>query len=200
MGKGVTRSGPVLRTLGRDAAFRQPLTEGPPRGELASMSPPSTLAPVRGAFRAVARAVAPASAELDENAWLRGEAVVDESLAERSSSVRRQVVLFVHLLGVLARLRWGRGLASLPAHRVRALLSGLERSGLLLMRRGVWGVRTLAFMAVYAQAEVRTALGYRAAAAGWEARGGFQGPWPGRAGAGAPEPGILTAGEEPPHA
>lgn len=157
------------------------------------MTPPSTLAPVRGAFRAVARAVAPASAELDEGAWLRGESLVDESLADRPRSVRRQLVLFFRILGLMARLRWGRGLAALPAHRVRALLSGFERSRTLLLRRGVWGVRTLAFMAVYSHPEVRSALGYRAEAAGWGARGGSQGPWPERGGAGAPEPGILTA-------
>lgn len=167
------------------------------------MTPPSTLAPVRDAFRAVARAVAPASADLDDAAWLRGESVVDESLAHRPRSVRRQLVLFMRVLGLMARFRWGRGLARLSPERVRALLSGLERSRLLLLRRGVWGVRTLAFMAVYAQPEVRRAMGYRAVAGGWEARGGDQGPWPGRAGAGAPEAGILVADpthEERPHA
>lgn len=154
----------------------------------------STLAPVRGAFRAVVRAVAPASCTLSERAWLRGEAVVDASLARRPIGVRRQVVLFLRLLGLLSRVRWGRSLASLPAQRLQGILSRLERSRLLPLRRGVWGVRTLAFLAVYAQPEVRTALGYRAAPGGWEKWGSSQGPWPGRAGAGAPEPGILTVG------
>lgn len=159
------------------------------------MTSSSTLAPVRGAFRAVARAVVPAAADLDEGAWLRGEATVDASLAGRSGKVRRQVVLFLRWLGLLARLRRGRSLASLPAGAVRPLLAGLERSRFLLMRRGVWGVRTLAFMAVYTQPEVRDALGYRAAGRGWEARGGSQNGWPGRRGAGSPESWILTAAE-----
>jgi hypothetical protein len=161
------------------------------------MASPSTLAPVRGAFRAVARAVVPGSADHDHDTWLRGEAVVDEALAKRPGKVRRQVVLFLRVLAVLARLRWGRSLASVPAGKVRTLLAGLERSPLLLIRRGVWAVRTLAFMAVYTQPGIQTSLGYRASASGWEARGGSQGPWPGRAGAGPPEPGVLTADDDP---
>jgi hypothetical protein len=161
------------------------------------MGSPSTLGPVRGAFRAVVRAVVPASAALDERTWLRGEAVVDEALSERPRKVGRQVVLFLRVLAVLARLRWGRSLGSLRAERVRALLAGLERSRLLLLRRGVWGVRTLAFMAVYTQPEIQAALGYAGSASGWEARGASQGPWPGRAGAGPPEPGVLTVGDDP---
>jgi len=160
------------------------------------MASPSTLAPVRGPFRAVTRAVVPGFADLDHDTWLLGEAVVDEALAERPRRVRRQVVLFLRVLAVLARLRWGRSLASVPAGKVRTLLDGLERSRLLLIRRGVWGVRTLAYMALYTQPGIQTSLGYRASASGWEARGGPQGPWPGRAGAGPPEAGVLTAGDD----
>lgn len=160
------------------------------------MAPPSTLAPVRATFRAVARAVVPAATELDDQAWLRGEATVDASLAGRSAKVRRQVVLFLRLLELLALIRRGRTLTSLPSESVRRLLAGLERSRMPLLRRGTWGVRTLAFMAVYTQPAMRDALGYRATAAGWEARGGSQGPWPGRGGAGSPESGILTSGEK----
>ena len=160
------------------------------------MRSPSILAPVRGTFRAVARAVVPGSADLDERTWLHGEAVVDEALVERPRKVRRQVVLFLRVLALLGRLRWGRSLESVPSGTVRTLLAGLERSRLLLIRRGVWGVRTLAFMAVYTQPRIQAGLGYAASASGWEAHGGPQGPWPGRAGAGPPEPGVLTAGDD----
>lgn len=116
-----------------------------------------------------------------------------EALAPRPPGVRRQIALFVRVVGLVAFLRHGRRLESLAPERLRALLAGLERSPLLLLRRGTWGLRTLAFMGYYAQAEVRLELGYGAALRGWADRGATQGPWPDRMGAGAPEPFVLTA-------
>ncbi len=159
------------------------------------MTPPSTLAPVRPLFRAVARAAVPAAEAFDASAWARVEGIVEEALALRPPAVRRQVVLFLRVLSLLGRLRWGRGLPALPAERVRAIMASLERAPVLLLRRGVWGVRTLAFMGCYGQRAVRAELGYRAAAIGWEARGGSQGPWPARSGAGGPEAGTLVRRE-----
>jgi hypothetical protein len=41
---------------------------------------------------------------------------------------------------------------------------------MLLLRRGIWGLRTLAFMAYYERPEAAAEIGYRATARGWEAR------------------------------
>lgn len=154
------------------------------------------LTPVRGSFRAIARAVVPASAGLDEAAWIRAEDIVDEALADRPAGVRRQVVLFVRVLNLLSGLRFGRRLERLDAARTQSLLAALERSPLLLLRRGVWGIRTLAFMGYYGRDEARRSIGYAARPGGWEARGATQGPWPQRAGAAPAEPGVMTADPE----
>jgi hypothetical protein len=148
---------------------------------------------VREAFRAVTRAAVPGAGELDEAAWVRGEALVEGALADRPPRVRRQVALFLRILGALSWLRFGRSLTRLDASGAQGLLASVERSPLLLLRRGMWGVRTLAFMGVYGQTQVRRSLGYAAAAGGWGARAGTQGPWPERAGAAPPEPGSLLA-------
>jgi hypothetical protein len=50
------------------------------------------------------------------------------------------------------------------------LLRGIENSRLLLLRRGIWGLRTLVFMGYYARPEAAAALGYAAAPRGWELR------------------------------
>ena len=157
------------------------------------------LAPVRGAFRAVTRAAVPSAATLDEGAWQRAEALVEDALSDRPKRVRRQVTLFLRLLGALSWVRFGRRLEHLTPTQAQTLLAPLERSPLLALRRGIWGVRTLAFMGYYGQAELRKDLGYRAVPGGWEARGSNQGPWPDRAGAAPPESGVLTVarGGEP---
>jgi len=156
------------------------------------MTPPSTLASVRPLFRAVARAAVPAAATFDEPRWRRAETIVDEALAARPLAVRRQVTLFLRVLSVLARLRTGRSLAALPPEGARRILASLERAPVLLLRRGVWGVRTLAFMGCYGQRATREEIGYRARAEGWDARGGDQGPWPERRGRGAAESGTVV--------
>jgi hypothetical protein len=152
----------------------------------------AVLAPVRGGFRAVTRAAVPAAAALDEAAWTRGEAIVEQALADRPARVRRQVVLFLRILELCAWLRFGQGLGRLSAEQGYRLMAWMERAPLLLLRRGVWGLRTLAFMAYYGQEEVRRGLGYAAVAGGWEARGSGQGPWSARGGAAPPEPGVLV--------
>lgn len=156
------------------------------------MNVDSTLAPIRDAFRAVTRAVAPASSDLDEDGWLRAEEIVDGALRDRPASVRRQLLLFVKALELLSRLRYGRSLDGLEPERLHSFLLAFERSPLLLARRGFWGIRTLAYMGYYGQTEVRAGVGYRADPRGWSIREGTRGPWMDRAGAGEPEQGILV--------
>ncbi|NJD20398.1 MAG: hypothetical protein FIA95_14100, partial [Gemmatimonadetes bacterium] len=105
---------------------------------------------LRGVLRTLAVACVPAASRLDAAGGARAETIVEDFLAQRPASVRRQLLLFLRLLGLLARLRHGRGLAALDPARARTLLASLERSPLLLLRRGTWGVRTLCFMGVYA--------------------------------------------------
>lgn len=157
------------------------------------MTPSSTVAPIRGALRAVTLACVPAARSLSPEGWARAEAIVGGQLAERPPAVRRQVTLFARVLGLMALLRFGRPLDRLEPRRTLRLLRGLERSPVLLLRRGTWGLRTLAFMGYYGQPEVRDELGYAAALRGWESGRDRPGAWPERGGAAPPEPGTLTA-------
>lgn len=128
------------------------------------------IAAMRPQFRAVARAVVPEAAGLPEEEWRDVEAVVDDALARRPAAVVRQLGVFVRVVGLLTRLRSGRSLATADAATVGAVLAALQRSRLLLLRRGVWGLRTLVFMGYYARPAAAASLGYRASARGWEAR------------------------------
>jgi len=128
------------------------------------------LAAARPIFRAVAETVAPRARSFDPEAWRRGEALAGRLVAMRPAAVRRQLVLFLRILDLLPLLRWGRRFRSLPPERRLAVLRRLERAPLLAVRRGVWGVRTLAWVAVYGQAPVQEAVGYRPSPDGWGAR------------------------------
>jgi hypothetical protein len=121
-------------------------------------------------FRALAATFIPETALAAPETWLRLERVVESALASRPANIRRQVLLFIRVLDWLARLRHGRSLGTLDPARRTALITSVGGSRLLLLRRGVWGLRTLVQMGYYTQPEVQMALGYRATRRGWEAR------------------------------
>jgi len=128
------------------------------------------LAPVRGCFRAMAATFVPEAKDLDERGWAEAETIVEAFLATRPEKVRRQVVLLVRVLQALPVLRWGRPFTALDAGRRLRFLAALQDAPLLLLRRGIWGLRSLAFMGYYGRAAADAAIGYRADKRGWEAR------------------------------
>jgi hypothetical protein len=128
------------------------------------------LAPVRGCFRAMSTTFVPEAATLDERAWAEADAIVETFLASRPAGVRRQLVLLIRLLNLLPVLRWGRPFVALDPERRMRFLAALQNGPLLLLRRGVWGLRSIAFMGYYGRADAAAAIGYRADKRGWEAR------------------------------
>jgi hypothetical protein len=122
------------------------------------------------AFRAFAQCFIPETARATDSQWLALESAVATALAARPARLRRQILLFVRLIDLTARARYRSGFAGLGAARGTALLEGLSASRVLLFRRGVWGLRTLVMLGWYTDPAVIAALGYRASAAGWEAR------------------------------
>lgn len=130
------------------------------------------LAPVRSVLRAVATTVVPETASEDERAWLDLEAMIARALAARSARVQQQLVSFLRLVQVLPIARYGRRFTVLHSRQRAAFLGSLERSRLLVLRRGFWGIRSLIFMGYYTRDDVAESIGYRAVGEGWAARGG----------------------------
>ena len=130
------------------------------------------LAPVRSILRAIAATVVPETSSQDERAWLDLEAVIARTVSSRSPRVKQQLVSFLRLVQALPIARYGRRFTSLAPRQRAAFLRSLERSRLLLLRRGFWGVRSLIFMGYYTREDVAESIGYRAVPEGWTARGG----------------------------
>ena len=128
--------------------------------------PPSLRVP----FRALAVAMVPDAASLDERGWEEVDAAMTKALSTRPPAVRRQLAILIRALDALPLLRWGRRFHQLGAARRARFLDSVQHSPILLLRRGVWGLRTLVFMAYYARPEVQASLGYRASARGWSTR------------------------------
>ena len=129
----------------------------------------ATALPGGDRFRAIMAAVVPEAVALSEDEWRAAAAVIARVIATRPAGVRRQLGLLLRALDVIAFVRHGRGLRALSAVKRTTLLESLSRSRVLALRRGVWGVRTLAFMGYYGRPEAARAVGYRASAGGWAA-------------------------------
>lgn len=124
---------------------------------------------LRPKLRALAISFIPETALAHGEQWAALEATLEHVVQSRPG-LRRQLVLLIGLLDAAARIRYGRGLLGLDTVRRGALLENLAASRWLLLRRGIWGLRTLVMLGWYGQPEVTAALGYRASAAGWGAR------------------------------
>lgn len=130
------------------------------------------LVPVRSILRAIAATVVPETSSQDERAWLDLEAVIARTVSSRSPRVKQQLISFLRLVQALPIARYGRRFTSLSPRQRVAFLRSLERSRILLLRRGFWGVRSLIFMGYYTREDVAESIGYRAVPEGWTARGG----------------------------
>lgn len=146
--------------------------------------------PVRDTFRAIAATVVPESQRLPDAEWTVLEQIVERALSERPPRMQRQVLLFVRLLEWLPATRYGRRFTALDPARRTAFLAALADSPLLLVRRGVWGIRTLVFMGYYARPAAGAEIGYRASPRGWLAR-----ELPPRPGTPAANPGARSVSE-----
>jgi hypothetical protein len=130
----------------------------------------SVLETVRPTFRAVAHVVVPETRSLSAAEWTALEAAVERALAGRPPEVRKQLAAFLRLIEYLPIPRYGARLSNLRDDRATTVLRWLERSKVLLIRRGVWGLRTLVMLGYYTQPEVQHAIGYRAHPDGWNRR------------------------------
>lgn len=120
------------------------------------------------AFRSIAETVVPEARQLDEKGWFDLSAIVEHALAQRPPKVRRQLALFLRALNWFSVIRYGRRFTRMVPTRRAKFLAGVERSPLLLVRRGFWGVRTLVLMGYYARPEAKAEIGYRASGRGWQ--------------------------------
>ena len=134
------------------------------------MTSAALLARYRGTWRAIGTAIVPELADADDAAWHDIETTIASALATRPPSMLRQLELLLRIVALLARARFGRSIENVDRARREQFLLALQRSPLQLVRRGIWGLRTLVLMGHYTRPQVMAGLGYRADARGWSAR------------------------------
>jgi hypothetical protein len=125
---------------------------------------------MRATLRAIAETVVPATSALEPDGWAALDRVVSSAIAARPPKMQRQLALLIRAIEWLPLLRYGRPFSKLTPARRHRFLESLQDSPLLLIRRGVWGLRTLILMGYYTQGRAIAAIGYRADPRGWGIR------------------------------
>ncbi len=115
----------------------------------------------RTLFLAFAARVAPAMRALDAGAEARALALVEDLLADRPARTRRELALFLWLVRWVPALLLLRPFDRLPPARQDAVIGWLQDAPLATLRSGLWGLKTLAFLAYYGSPETGEAIGYR---------------------------------------
>ena len=121
-------------------------------------------------FRAVVTTVVPDAATLDAAAWTEIDTIISGQLAQRPPALRRQLGALLSVVQWLPVLRYGRPFTTLDLANRTRVLAALERAPLLLLRRGIWGLRTLALLGYYSRIAAAAEIGYRGNPRGWAAR------------------------------
>ncbi len=112
-------------------------------------------------FLAVSARVAPRTRALDDAGREELARLVEDALARKGPEVGRRVALFLAIVRWLPILRHGRTFDRLDAERQDAVLARLFRSRIGPLRKGFWGVKTLAFLGCYGRPGAGEEIGYR---------------------------------------
>lgn len=118
-------------------------------------------------FRAIATTVVPEARELVQLEWDELYDIIDRALEQRPRALRRQLAALVGVLNYLPLARYGRRFTGLDEATRYRFLHSIETSPIPLLRKGLWGLRTLILMGYYARPAMAERLGYRANRAGW---------------------------------
>lgn len=128
-----------------------------------------SLHPVWPTMRAVALTVVPDARNLDEGSWREMRRVIEWALEPRPPQVARQLRALLRVVQWLPLARYGRRFTALDATRRERFLAALQDCPLTLVRRGAWGLRTLALMGYYGRSEAAHEIGYAPDLRGWGA-------------------------------
>jgi hypothetical protein len=118
-------------------------------------------------LRALAQAIVPEAATLSTDEWRELYGVMRTGLAARPPVVLRQLSAFVRVLDMYALLRYRRRITGLTAAQRHTLLMSIERGPVMLLRKGLWGLRTLVLMGYYGRPTAAKQLHYAADRRGW---------------------------------
>jgi hypothetical protein len=112
-------------------------------------------------FEALQRRLVPRSATFTDSERAASRALVNDFVARQPAATARKLALFLFVIDVLAFVRGMRPFRNLPPPSQDALLARLFDARVPLLRKGFWGLNTVAKLGVYGQPSLHGEIGYK---------------------------------------
>ena len=112
-------------------------------------------------FEALQRRLVPRAARFTEDERGASRQIVEAFLGRQPAKTRRKLALFLFVIDLVAMARGLGPFRALGEARQERLLGGLFDSRVGLLRKGFWGLNTLARLGVYGQTTLHAEIGYR---------------------------------------
>ena len=133
----------------------------PPMPEPIPAAPPFLAGPRLARFEALQRRLVPRADRFSDEERAASRQLVESFLQRQPGKTRRKLGLFLVVIDLVSILTALRPFRALPADRQRRLLTSLFDSPVGLLRKGFWGLNTLARLGVYGQTTLYPEIAYR---------------------------------------
>ena len=114
----------------------------------------------RSVFLALQPVLVPRVRELTPEQHELGLELAETLLMDMAPAKRRKLTLFFAVINLLSLARFGRFAAGLDSEQCAHLCRFLFDNPVSLLRKGFWGINTLARLSVYGQPELAPQFGY----------------------------------------
>lgn len=111
-------------------------------------------------FEAVQRCLVPRCRAFDKDRRQASRELVNRILSDKAAAVHCKIALFLFLIDCVAMFFGLRTFGDLTHARQRRVMDFFFDSRIALLRKGFWGVNTLAKLGVYGQPAVYAEIGY----------------------------------------
>jgi hypothetical protein len=108
----------------------------------------------------LATVIVPSFSQLAEDERARFRTIIDDALADRPAKVCVQLRLLLAVIDLAPIFRFGRRLGRCSPDAARRTLLWFQESGIVRLRQGFWGLRTLVFMGYYGRVACWSEIGY----------------------------------------
>lgn len=112
-------------------------------------------------FEALQNSLVPLSKSFDDTQKKKSHELVNLVLADKSKTIHLKIALFLWLIDMSSILLGGHIFRNLSDEKQQRVLSFFFDSPLGLLRKGFWGLSTLAKIGVYGQPSVYPQLDYK---------------------------------------
>lgn len=111
-------------------------------------------------FEALQHALVPRSRGLSDAGRAESRRLVNDLIGNRAPADQRRLALFLWIIDLVSFLVGLRPFRRLPAARQRRVLAWFFDNPIPLLRKGFWGLNTMAKLGVYGQPAVHDEIGY----------------------------------------